>query len=61
MEGRCKVRERGKMRAAIKVDKGNMTERSMNLLYITQMARPTIKVYKKLKDTLMKFVPLSVR
>ena len=61
MEGRCKVRERRKMRVAIKVDKGNMTERSMDLLYIMQMARPTIKVYKKLKDMLMKFVPLPFR
>jgi len=44
VEGRCEVRERREMRTAIDVDKGNMTERPMDLLYITQMARSTIKV-----------------
>ena len=60
-EGRCEIRERREMRAAIKVDKGNMTERPMDLLYIMQMARLTIKVYEKLKDMLMKFIPFSFR
>jgi len=61
VEGRCEVRERREMRMAIDVDKSNMTERPMDLLYITQMARSTLKVYEKLKDTLKKFVPLPFR
>ena len=44
----------------IEVNKGNVTEGSMNLFNIAQMARSAIKVSQELENVLTKLISLSL-